>query len=445
MGPGRQSRRRVRPGAYVPGLMSDGRPPATLAAWTPHPSPRHPRTAPAADSPSGGRADDDEGHGLGGWRPVRARARTARGERAEGFRHLPRHRIAARREPARRRGPPEPGGRAGHDLPRGHRRSGLARLLPNGPGGLLPGRVPFVPRDGSRSGSDRGHPRATCVDHCRDRHLPRSVPRDRRLLEREHTGRQRGDRPPRPPRVLHGGPVGPRAAGARDGAPIAGGGGGGDRRTPADRPGTARHGRAQHRHHRHPGRGGIPRHPDPTGRGRRSVASHRNHQQGDPVGPSAHPGCTAPDRHSCGRLGPDTPRTRPGPGRPGQAGRGHRGRGSPRRPATHRAAAPTADGHRPVGLPYRPGGVDQRGPPCGHRAVQGEHRSRGRGAVGGGRRRRAGRHRDRPGPRFRHRRHAGTSRPPARRLSVGPRPEGGFRVAARLPLPEPVGVAVAAR
>ncbi|WP_392896843.1 sensor histidine kinase [Streptomyces sp. LN699] len=31
------------------------------------------------------------------------------------------------------------------------------------------------------------------------------------------------------------------------------------------------------------------------------------------------------------------------------------------------------------------------------------------------------------------------------RLSVGPRPEGGFRVAARLPLPEPVGVAVAAR
>ncbi|MCY0919722.1 sensor histidine kinase [Streptomyces sp. H27-G5] len=31
------------------------------------------------------------------------------------------------------------------------------------------------------------------------------------------------------------------------------------------------------------------------------------------------------------------------------------------------------------------------------------------------------------------------------RLSVGPRPEGGFRVAARLPLPEPVGVAVEAR
>lgn len=31
------------------------------------------------------------------------------------------------------------------------------------------------------------------------------------------------------------------------------------------------------------------------------------------------------------------------------------------------------------------------------------------------------------------------------RLSAGPRPEGGFRVAARLPLPEPTGVAVGAR
>ncbi|WP_220505768.1 hypothetical protein [Microbispora sp. H10830] len=30
-------------------------------------------------------------------------------------------------------------------------------------------------------------------------------------------------------------------------------------------------------------------------------------------------------------------------------------------------------------------------------------------------------------------------------LSAGPRPEGGFRVAARLPLPEPAGVAVEAR
>ncbi|MGW2440987.1 ATP-binding protein, partial [Streptomyces goshikiensis] len=31
------------------------------------------------------------------------------------------------------------------------------------------------------------------------------------------------------------------------------------------------------------------------------------------------------------------------------------------------------------------------------------------------------------------------------RLSAGPRPEGGFRVAARLPLPGPVGVPVEAR
>ena len=64
-------------------------------------------------------------------------------------------------------------------------------------------------------------------------------------------------------------------------------------------------------------------------------------------------------------------RPRPRPGRPGPAGGGGRGRRGPGRHALAGRAGPVPAGHRPVGVPHRPGGGHQRGPPRGHRRLPG--------------------------------------------------------------------------
>ena len=118
-------------------------------------------------------------------------------------------------------------------------------------------------------------------------------------------------------------PAGPgpgRAAAGSGGRPDRDGG------AAADRPRTARHRGAQHRHHRDPGRCGPQGLRRPSRRGARRPGRHRGHQQGDAVRTAADDDRAAARRAGT-RAGPGAagPGTRPG--RPRAAGRHDPGRG----------------------------------------------------------------------------------------------------------------------
>jgi hypothetical protein len=225
-------------------------------------------------------------------------------------------------------------------------------------------------------------------------------------------------------------------AGTGPGRAAAGPGGRPDRdgRAAADRSRTARHRGAQHRHHRDPGRRGQQGLRRPSRRGAQRPGCHRGHQQGDAIRTAAD-GDRAAAHRAGPRAGAGTARPGARPGRHRAAGRHDPGRGRAGRRGLARQPGAAPGGHRPVGVPHHPGGGHQRGPPCRHQPVPCVDRPAGRAAVDRGHRQRARRQRDRD--RLRDHRHARTRRAARRRLLGRPRPGGGFRVAARLPVPAP--------
>ena len=207
-----------------------------------------------------------------------------------------------------------------------------------------------------------------------------------------------------------------------------------DGRAAADRPRTARHRGAQHRHHRDPGRRGPQGLRRQSRRRARRPGRHRGHQPGDAVRAAAD-GDRAAARRAGTRAGAGTAGPGARAGRNRAAGRHDAGRGRAGRRGLARQPGAAPGRHRPVGVPHYPGGRHQRGPPRRHRPVPGLDRPAGRAAVDRGHRRRARRQCGRV--RLRDHRHARARRAARRRLLASPRPGGGFRVAARLPVPVP--------
>ncbi|NYV74058.1 response regulator transcription factor [Streptomyces sp. UH6] len=211
---------------------------------------------------------------------------------------------------------------------------------------------------------------------------------------------------------LDGRPLDPRTPSAHSRPAGRSGRAGRRRGTAADRPGVARHGRAQHRRHRHPGRGGPARHRHATVGGSQRPRRHRGHQP-------RHLGWSAPDagratadgfrgRHTTG-TGTGSRRTR----RSGGAGPGRGGAGR-RRVAPGAAAA--AGGDRSVRVPHRPGSDHQCGPPCGCHRLPGDRRPAGGRTVHRNNRRRQGPVRSARRGRLRADGHAGTGGTAARRV-----------------------------
>ena len=282
----------------------------------------------------------------------------------------------------------------------GNRRShGQRRPADPAPGSALSGHAPGRHRAAGRStGHDRRAPRH---DHC--------------LAHRELD--PAGTRPGR---------AGPRP-GSRPGR---------DGGTAADRPRTARHRGAQHRHHRDPGRLGPQGLRRPSRRGARRPGRHRGHQPGDTVRTAAD-GDRAAARRPGTRAGAGTagPGARPGRHRP--AGRHDPGRGRAGRRGLARQPGAAPGRHRRLGVPHHPGGRHQRGPPRRHQPVPGLDRPAGRAAVDRGHRQRARRQRGRD--RLRDHRHAGARHAARRRLLRRPAPRR------RLPRHRPAALPTPAR
>ncbi len=125
------------------------------------------------------------------------------------------------------------------------------------------------------------------------------------------------------------------------------------------------------------------------------------------------------------------------PGRHRAAGRHDPGRGRAGRGGMARQPGAAAGGHRPVGVPHHPGGGHQRGPPCRHGPVPGLRSTSRTGScrsrsptAGAAAAPAAGTGYGITGMRERAALLGGD-------FSAGPRPGGGFRVAARLPVPAP--------
>ena len=204
----------------------------------------------------------------------------------------------------------------------------------------------------------------------------------------------------------------------------------------ADRARPARRGGPQHLGHQRPGQHGAapdgpPARPGPHG------ADH--HQRGQQAGP----GRAALGTGRAARGGRERP---PGAdSRAGAAGRPGRYRRRRRARRPHRGkrpASPAGSGRRPGRLPDRPGGPDQQRPPLRRDERHHPHRLPGRNPDGRGRRRRRPAvawpaWRPASGHGQRHRRHDRTGGRAWRHASGRPRPEGGFTVRARLPLPGP--------
>jgi hypothetical protein len=311
-----------------------------------------------------------------------------------------------------------------------------------GPPVRLPGAQPRPVLAGRLRGPSAGRPgrRGLGVPAHRAPGLP-----DRDELAAGHDQRpvRRGRRLRAPGRRLDPGRGRPAAAGARrrtggPGRPAGAGTRGegqtgGHPGTPADRPRAARRGRPQPERHRGPGRrgpAGAGRRPRPDrgpGGGRRD----RGHRQPGHGRDAPRPGHPARHRTLRGRPGPAA---RPGPASrpPGPAAVG----GAVGGPDRDGRAATGGHQHRPVAVPDRAGGVDQRPQARPRDPRRGRGRLRRARHHGGG-------HRRRPGAtalggtlaRRRHDRDARTRGPVRRRAPGGPPGPGGYAVRVCLPIP----------
>ena len=224
--------------------------------------------------------------------------------------------------------------------------------------------------------------------------------------------------------------TGPGRAGARPGSRPGRDGG-----TAADRPRTARHRGAQHRHHRDPGRLGPQGLRRPPRRGARRPGRHRGHQQGDAVRTAADGDRAAARRaRSPGRgrrrwaRRPAWPTSSGWPPRPwtracrstwtgSAAGSRSRPTSTCRRSASSRRRSPTWSA-----TPAPASARSAIGQQDGQLSIEVTDSGRGGSAAGTGY--------GITGMRERAALLGGD-------FSAGPRPGGGFRVTARLPLPAP--------